>query len=58
MLDGYSRVHWELRESMTEADVELVIQHARELVPSLRSSPTTGRNSSLATSASSSASAV
>ena len=35
VLDGYSRylVHWELRESMTEADVEIVIQRAREAHP-------------------------
>ena len=35
VLDGYSRfiVHWELRPSMTEADVEIVIERARELVP-------------------------
>ena len=32
LLDGYSRyvVHWELRERMTEADVEIIIQRARE----------------------------
>lgn len=32
LLDGYSRfiVHWEIRESMTEADVEIVLQRARE----------------------------
>lgn len=32
VLDGYSRyvVHWELRERMTEADVEIVLQRARE----------------------------
>jgi putative transposase len=32
VLDGCSRfiVHWELRESMTEADVEVVLQRARE----------------------------
>lgn len=35
ILDGYSRylVHWELRESMTEADVEIVIQRGRERFP-------------------------
>lgn len=35
VLDGCSRyiVHWDIRESMTERDVELVIQRARELVP-------------------------
>ena len=35
VLDGYSRyiVHWEILSSMTEADVELVIQRGRELHP-------------------------
>jgi len=35
LLDGCSRflVHWELRESMTEADVEQIIQRAREKFP-------------------------
>ena len=35
VLDGTSRylVHWELRESMREADVELVLQRAREMFP-------------------------
>lgn len=35
VLDGYSRyvVHWELRERMTEADVEIIIQRARERFP-------------------------
>src|SRR5262249_11637288 len=35
LLDGCSRftVHWEIRESMTEADVEQVIQRARERFP-------------------------
>jgi transposase InsO family protein len=35
LLDGYSRfiVHWEIRESMTEADVETIIQRARERYP-------------------------
>lgn len=35
LLDGYSRyvVHWELRERMTEADVEIIIQRAREGFP-------------------------
>jgi putative transposase len=38
LLDGYSRfiVHWELRESMTEADVETIIQRARERFPGER----------------------
>jgi transposase InsO family protein len=38
ILDGYSRyiVHWEIRESMTEADVEIVLQRAREKFPNER----------------------
>jgi putative transposase len=37
LLDGYSRfiVHWEIRESMTEGDVEIVIQRAMEKFPDL-----------------------
>lgn len=35
LLDGYSRyiVHWEIRAAMTEADVETVLQRAREKFP-------------------------
>lgn len=35
ILDGASRaiVHWEIRESMTEADVECILQRAHELHP-------------------------
>lgn len=35
LLDGYSRfiVHWEIREQMTEADIELIIQRGRERFP-------------------------
>jgi transposase InsO family protein len=35
VLDGYSRllVHWELRQSMTEAEIEVVLQRAREKYP-------------------------
>jgi transposase InsO family protein len=35
VLDGYSRsiVHWEIRETMKEEEVELVIQRAREKFP-------------------------
>ena len=35
LLDGCSRyiVHWEIRETMTEADVETIIQRAREKFP-------------------------
>jgi transposase InsO family protein len=38
VLDGASRaiVHWETRESMTEAEVELVLQRAREKYPEAR----------------------
>lgn len=35
VLDGFSRyiVHWDIRESMTEADVEIILQRAREKFP-------------------------
>ena len=35
VLDGYSRylVHWEIREAMTEAEVEIILQRAREQFP-------------------------
>jgi len=35
VLDGYSRfiVHWEIHEQMTEAEVEIIIQRARERFP-------------------------
>ena len=35
ILDGYSRfiVHWEIRESMTEGDVEIILQRAKEKYP-------------------------
>jgi putative transposase len=35
ILDGYSRyvVHWEIRETMFEADAEIVVQRAREKFP-------------------------
>ena len=38
VLDGCSRylVHWDLRESMTEAEVEVILQKARELHPQAR----------------------
>ena len=38
ILDGYSRsiVHWEIRESMKEADVEIIVQRARERFPDAR----------------------
>ena len=35
VLDGYSRyvVHWEIRESMKEADIEIILQRAKESFP-------------------------
>jgi putative transposase len=38
LLDGCSRyiVHWEIRETMTETDVETIIQRARERYPDAR----------------------
>ena len=35
LLEGFSRyiAHWEIRESMTEADIEIIIQRAREKFP-------------------------
>lgn len=35
ILDGYSRyiIHWEIRESMKEADVEIILQRAKERFP-------------------------
>lgn len=38
ILDGYSRylVYWEIRERMTEADIELILQRARERFPFAR----------------------
>jgi len=38
VLDGYSRyiVHWEIREAMTERDVETILQRAREKFPGER----------------------
>jgi putative transposase len=38
LLDGCSRflVHWEIRESMTERDVETIVQRARERFPEAR----------------------
>jgi len=36
ILDGYSRlvIHWEIRQTMTEAEVETILQRAREQYPS------------------------
>lgn len=38
LLDGASRaiVHWEIREAMTEVDVECIVQRAREVYPNAR----------------------
>jgi putative transposase len=38
ILDGYSRclVRWEIRETMTEADVEIICQRPRERVPEVK----------------------
>lgn len=38
LLDGYSRsiVHWEIRETMTEAEVQTIIQRGREKYPGER----------------------
>ena len=38
ILDGYSRyiVNWDLRESMTEADIEIILERAKELHPEVR----------------------
>jgi putative transposase len=38
VLDGYSRylVHWEIRAQMTEVDVEIILQRAREKFPTAR----------------------
>jgi putative transposase len=38
VLDGFSRyiVHWEIRESMTEADVETILQRAAEKYPGVK----------------------
>jgi len=35
VLDGYSRsiVHWDLRESMTEAEIEIILQGGKEKYP-------------------------
>jgi hypothetical protein len=35
---GYSRflVHWDLRESMTEADIEIILERAKERYPGVR----------------------
>ena len=57
ILDGCSRyiVNWDLRESMTEADIEIILQAAKEKYRRRGpgSSPTTGHNLSPRTSRSS-----
>ena len=61
LLDGSRAiVHWELRETMTEADVEIILQRAWKNIrmPKLGSSPTTARSSLPAISKSASASPV
>ena len=39
VLDGYSRflVHWDLRESMRETDIEIILERAKEQYPEARS---------------------
>lgn len=39
ILDGYSRyiVHWEIRESMKEGEIEIIIERAKEQYPNTRS---------------------
>src|SRR5215831_689785 len=57
ILDGFSRyiVDWDIRESMTEADIEIILQGAKESTRKRgpESSRTTGRSSSQKTSRSS-----
>jgi len=38
ILDGYSRyiVNWDLRESMSEADIEIILERAKELHPEVK----------------------
>jgi len=38
VLDGYSRflLHWDLRESMTEAEIEVILERAKEKYPEAR----------------------
>ena len=59
ILDGYSRfiIHWEVRETMTEAEVETIIQRPPNSFPASGpgSSRTTARSSSPGTSRSLSA---
>jgi len=59
ILDGYSRflLHWDLRESMTEADIEIVLERPKSATRMLNhgSFPITDHSLSLVTSRSSSA---
>src|SRR5215813_4030117 len=38
ILDGYSRflVHWDLRESMSETDIEIILERAKERFPGVK----------------------
>ncbi len=38
ILDGYSRflVHWDLREQMTEADIEIILERAKQRYPGVK----------------------
>jgi putative transposase len=38
VLDGYSRfiAHWDLRQSMTEADIEIILERAKEKYPGVK----------------------
>ena len=60
ILDGFSRyiLNWDFRESMTEEDIEIILQGAKEKYPKRGpgSSRTIGRSSSRRTSRSSSGS--
>jgi transposase InsO family protein len=62
VLDGYSRsiVHWDLRESMKESEIEMILERARRSTRKRNpgSSRTTGRSSSPVISRSSSGSPV
>jgi putative transposase len=50
ILDGFSRflVHWDLRESMRETDVEVILQRAKEKYLEVRSSSLATSRSSFA----------
>ena len=54
LVDGYSRllVHWDLREAMREADIEIILERAEERYPEGKrgSFPTTDRSASPGTS--------